>query len=939
MKINQLLKTLRLKQIVTLDFETYFETGEYSLRSPKTSMSEYVRDKRFKAQCVAMQTNKQRKARWKPHGEIKEFLMGVDWENTALLAHNTAFDGFILSQHYGIRPAFYLDSLSMARPLFSNHIGAGLDEVAKHLGYAGKEKGEALQATKNILDLSPELMNPLGEYCADDVQDTFSIFKDMLAMDFPLDELKLIHHTIKAFADPACDVDVPLARKELANERRKKTNLFKRVIKSMHVSSVEEVKSNLAKNQKLADALERQHITVPMKDSPARIKDGTACPENQIFAFAKGDLAFQELQRHSNKIIKDLIEARMAVKSTIGETRAARMILRGTTGDCKLPLFLNYGKAHTLRWSGGDKFNPQNFVRGGNMRKCIKAPKGYKVVVVDSSQIEARMNAWLWGQNDLLELFATGKDPYKALASSIYGVPVDRITKAQRFVGKVGVLGLGYQMGADKFQYTLEAGLMGPPMIISLAEAEKAKNAYRRKNHRIVAGWRFLENMLEKMYESQDYIFKDILYFQKEAITTPSGFNLYYPEMHAVWNHKYEKYQDFSYKNGRKRSHIYGGMLCIAEHTEVLTQRGWVYIQNIKNDDLVHDGVELVSHSGLLYNGRKDTIAINGVYMTPEHEVLNESQEWQAASQNPRPYRPNIRELNMLSTSTFRWLQKALAIPLRMWNKNNQSRDRNKTRAHNKLRMQNTIPSIQAKNSWDVTPSSVCSVSQHDRPLSVTYSSSMEKLRRTRNSCMSPMAKRIRALLERYGFFVSTRTDARQTEQRKGVLESKLCLGNPNRTEQQPAVECMDRNANGENDNFTSSKTVQDKNDNATLQSKQLASKSLVRKNYEVKVFDITNCGKRKRFVVRGDNGPFIVHNCENIVQHLARLVVAEQLLMIAERYRIITMTHDEVVFLAKNREAPKALKFALECFRVAPDWCSDIPLDAEGGYDDIYSK
>jgi len=389
MKINQLLKTLHLKQIVGLDFETYFETGEYSLRSPKTSMSEYVRDKRFKAQCIAMQTNKQRKARWVPHEDIKSFLSTVDWSTTGLLAHNTAFDGFILSQHFNITPAYYFDTMSMARPLFSNHIGAGLDEVAKYLGYAGKEKGGALLATKGIRDLPSELMNPLGLYCADDVQDMWSIFKDMLNMDFPLDELKLIHHTVKAFADPTCDVDVPLARKELANERRKKTLLFKRVIKPMNVTSVEEVKTNLAKNVKLAEALERHKVEAPLKPSPAH-------PENNIYAFAKGDLAFQQLQRHSNKVIRDLIEARMAVKSTIGETRAARMILRGTTGDCKLPLMLNYGKAHTLRWSGADKFNPQNFVRGGNMRKCIKAPRGYKVVVVDSSQIECRMNAWLW---------------------------------------------------------------------------------------------------------------------------------------------------------------------------------------------------------------------------------------------------------------------------------------------------------------------------------------------------------------------------------------------------------------------------------------------------------------------------------------------------------------------------------------------------------------
>ena len=632
MNISQLLKTLHLKQIVGLDFETFFDTG-YTLRSPKTAMSEYVRDEKFKAQCVAIQTHKQRKARWVPHEDIKSLLSTIDWNTTGLLAHNAAFDGFILSQHFGIVPAFYFDTMSMARPLFSNHIGAGLDEVAKYLGYAGKEKGAALQATKGIRDLPKELMLPLGLYCADDVQDMMSIFKDMLAMDFPLEELQLIHHTIKCFADPVCDVDIPLARKELASERRKKTLLMKRVIAPMAVTNVEEVKAGLTKNENFSNALRRAGVEPPMKPSPSN-------PAKQIPAFAQGDLEFQLLQKHSNQVIRDLVEARLAVKSTIGETRAARMILRGTTGDGKLPLFLNYGKAHTLRWSGGDKFNPQNFVRGGNMRKCIKAPPGYKIIVVDSSQIECRINAWLWGQLDLLHVFASGGDPYSILASEIYGFEVNgKKNPKERFVGKVGTLGLGFQMGAEKFQYTLEAGIMGPPLVITLDEAERAKNAYRRKNHKIVAGWKFLEGMLVKMFMGNDYLFRDLLYFHKEAITTPSGFNLHYPEMRADYNPRRDMYQNFSYKSGRDRSHIYGGMLD------------------------------------------------------------------------------------------------------------------------------------------------------------------------------------------------------------------------------------------------------------------------------------------------------------ENIVQHLARLVVAEQLLKIAERYRIITMTHDEAVYLAKNREAKRALQFGLEAFRTPPYWCADIPLDAEGGYDDIYSK
>lgn len=555
MNPNQLKKKYGLSDIIGLDFETFYDVG-YSLKSPKMATSEYVRDERFKAQCVGIQTLTQRKPRWYPHEKIAKALDAYDWSTTGLLAHHTQFDGFILSQHYGIVPKIYFDTLSMARPLFSHDIGAGLDEVARYLGYAGKVKSDALARSKGIRDLPAEIMNPLGEYCADDVSDMWNIFRDMLGMDFPEDEIDLIHETVNCFANPVCEVDLPTAKKELAAERRKKTILLKQV--SAFTQTNEDLAATakaLGSNESFAEALRRQGIEPPMKPSPTAGKA-------PIYAFAKNDLDFQKLQAHPDESVRSLIEARIAVKSAIGETRALRMILRGTTGDNKLPLYLNYGKAHTLRWSGGDKFNPQNFPRGGRLRRAIRAPQGYKVVVVDSSQIECRMNAWLWEQQDLLDIFAKNGDPYAELASEVYGYKVTKDThKKERFVGKVGVLGLGYQMGAEKFQYTLAAGAMGPPVFISLEEADRVKSVFRAKNYRIVAGWRFLENMLYRMLSGQDYIFRDILYFQKDGVTTPSGFNLHYPDLRADYNVHYEKYENYHYRGAKSRVHIYGGKL------------------------------------------------------------------------------------------------------------------------------------------------------------------------------------------------------------------------------------------------------------------------------------------------------------------------------------------------------------------------------------------
>ena len=77
----------------------------------------------------------------------------------------------------------------------------------------------------------------------------------------------------------------------------------------------------------------------------------------------------------------------------------------------------------------------------------------------------------------------------------------------------------------------------------------------------------------------------------------------------------------------------------------------------------------------------------------------------------------------------------------------------------------------------------------------------------------------------------------------------------------------------------------------------------------------------------------------ENIIQALARDVVAYQMLKIEERFRIVSSTHDEAIYLAAAEEAEAALQYGLAVFSESPDWMADCPLGAEGGFDDMYSK
>ena len=77
----------------------------------------------------------------------------------------------------------------------------------------------------------------------------------------------------------------------------------------------------------------------------------------------------------------------------------------------------------------------------------------------------------------------------------------------------------------------------------------------------------------------------------------------------------------------------------------------------------------------------------------------------------------------------------------------------------------------------------------------------------------------------------------------------------------------------------------------------------------------------------------------ENIIQCLARIIVADQMLVIQKKRRLVLMTHDECVAAVAARSGPACLKEMYKAFSTAPSWCSDIPLSCEGGFDVVYSK
>lgn len=127
------------------------------------------------------------------------------------------------------------------------------------------------------------------------------------------------------------------------------------------------------------------------------------------------------------------------------------------------------------------------------LRGCFKPHTG-KFYVGDFSQIEARVVAWLAGQQDILDVFASGQD--------VYTYTANKLGSQDRQFGKVLVLACGFGMGWSKFKDT--AATYG--LTLTDDEAKTAVSAWRDANTHIVGLWRSLEKMAREVIEGKSKI-------------------------------------------------------------------------------------------------------------------------------------------------------------------------------------------------------------------------------------------------------------------------------------------------------------------------------------------------------------------------------------------------------------------------------------------------
>lgn len=505
--------------IITIDFETYYDK-DYSLS--KMTTEAYVRDPRFEVIGVGIKVNDY-PVDWYSGSDPGRFLRQLDYSKMAILCHNTVFDGAILSWHFGIKPKLWLDTLSMARPLHNVSVGGSLKALVAHyrLGEKGDEVIHALG--KRRADFAPAELDRYASYCCNDVDLTYKLFRRM-AKNFPATEIALIDQTIRMYTEPSIQIDTQVLAQHLEEVRNKKASLVEDMGLS-HDTSEEEAKKLLMSNPLFATYLTSLGVEPPTKTSAATGKT--------TFAFSKSDKTFTDLLEHDDMRIVNAVAARLGVKSTLEETRTKALL--GVAERGPLPIMLNYYGAHTGRFSGGDKMNLQNLPRGGALRRALGVPDGKVLIACDSSQIEARLVAWVAGQHDLVQQFADKRDVYCEFASEVYGRPIAKSDKLERHVGKTAVLGLGYGMGAEKFRRTLEIGAGGIKVSLSPDEAERVVRLYREKNFKIAQFWQRCGHALTHIHQGSEFNMSDALpslVTGHEIIYLPNKMMIRYPLLH-----------------------------------------------------------------------------------------------------------------------------------------------------------------------------------------------------------------------------------------------------------------------------------------------------------------------------------------------------------------------------------------------------------------------
>jgi len=316
---------------------------------------------------------------------------------------------------------------------------------------------------------------------------------------------------------------------------------------------------------------------------------------------------------------------------------------------------------------------------------------------------------------------------------------------------------------------------------------------------------------------------------------------------------------------------------CLAEGTEVLTDSGWKPIEQFQQGDKVWDGFEWVNVYSLAFQGVKEVIQLDGVWMTPDHKVLTVS-GWEEAGNIlndkscNRLNRAEVRLPDSIKEVGFNReseIEKSDVVgPMYLWkriqNYWSKSKKPKQTRCEI-VRLSSRGNHTQCDRfSRDDENKTVHCVDKHAITMSKSQRQRLSELRCARDNCMRPLVRQLRQLLVRYGCDIPITSDDRKSEQQRRVLCEELSMGNTESSVKQQTRQSLYHHTIRKDDSDSSSSTLRVQGrDTVCPNTQRLEGRRPTVARKVEKTYDLINAGKRNRFTVRGVSGEvFIAHNC-----------------------------------------------------------------------------
>jgi len=489
---------------ISIDIETYSDQP-----LPKTGVYRYVESPLFEILLFSYSVD---------GGPVKvvdlacgetipqNILAALEDESVIKWAFNASFERICLSRYLGYPTGDYIDPCSwrcsmiwaatMGLPLSLEGVGTvlGLEkqkltegkDLIKYFCQPCAPTKTNGQRTRNLPAHAPDKWLNFKKYNVRDVEVEMAI-QDRLANHPVPESVWDEYHHDQEINDRGVTLDMELVKQAIALDARSRSELttaMKELTALENPNSVQQMKLWLADNGLETDTLGKKAVAEMLK---------TASPEMRRVLTLRQQLAKSSVKKYQ------------AMETAVCADGRAR------------GMFQFYGANRTGRWAGRIiqmQNLPQNhltnladargLVRDGDfdavefffddvpdtlsqlIRTAFVPRKGAKLIVADFSAIEARVIAWLAGEEWRQKVFAEGKDIYCASASQMFGVPVEKhgINGHLRQKGKIAELALGYggSVGALKAMGALEMGLSEeelPPLV----------DAWRQANPMITKLW------------------------------------------------------------------------------------------------------------------------------------------------------------------------------------------------------------------------------------------------------------------------------------------------------------------------------------------------------------------------------------------------------------------------------------------------------------------